>query len=138
MSRFHGGRVRNMAIQRPPWKRNALLDFGGTVGGVLLGAGHKVAHNRYLCLDVTRRAIEIARRQFPRAHFERYDRYSSYFNPKGVRHLPVPELGVKFDVVLAFSVFTHTPQKEMIELIGQLRPMLLPRLIVGAGTDPWS
>lgn len=114
-------------LKRPSWKRSTILDFGGNVGGFLLGAGNKVDHNRYWCLDVTRSAIEIGRRQFPRAHFEHYDRYSSYFNPNGVRHLPVPELGVKFDVVLAFSVFTHTHQKEMIELVGQLRRMLMPR-----------
>ena len=92
-----------------------------------MGAGNQVDHNRYWCLDVTRSAIELGRRHFPRAHFEHYDRYSSYFNPNGVHHLPVPELGVKFDVVLAFSVFTHMHQKEMIELIGQLRRMLAPR-----------
>jgi cyclopropane fatty-acyl-phospholipid synthase-like methyltransferase len=117
-------------LKRPRWKRHTILDFGGNVGGFLRGAGNKVDHNRYWCLDVTRSAIEIGRRHFPRAHFEHYDRYSSYFNPNGVRHLPVPELGVKFDVVLAFSVFTHTHQKEMFELIGQLRRMLLPRGIV--------
>jgi hypothetical protein len=83
-------------LKRPAWKRRTILDFGGNVGGFLLGAGDEVDHRRYWCLDVTKRAIEIGRRQFPRAHFEHYDRYSSYFNPKGVRHLPVPGLGVKF------------------------------------------
>ena len=117
-------------LKRPAWKRRTILDFGGNVGGFLVGAGNKVDHNRYWCLDVTRSAIEIGRRNFPRAHFEHYDRYSSYFNPQGVRHLPVPELGVKFDVVLAFSVFTHMHRKEMIDLIGQLRRMLAPRGIV--------
>jgi hypothetical protein len=45
---------------------------------------------------------------------------------------------VKFDIVLAFSVFTHTHKKEMIELIGQLRRMLVPRGIVAfTFCDPW-
>jgi hypothetical protein len=33
-------------------------------------------------------------------------------------------LGLKFDIILAFSVFTHTHRDEMIDLVGQLRSML--------------
>jgi SAM-dependent methyltransferase len=117
-------------LERPIWKRSKILDFGGNVGGFLEGAGNAVDHDQYWCLDVTRRAVEIGSRHFPRAHFKHYNRYSSYFNPNGVRNLPVPDLGLKFDIILAFSVFTHTHQKEMIELIGQLRRMLAPRGIV--------
>src|SRR5262245_23172911 len=100
-------------LERPAWRRSTILDFGGNVGGFLQGAGNEVDHDRYWCLDVTRRAIEIGRRHYPRAHFEHYNRYSSYFNPDGIRNLPVPDLGVEFDIIVAFSVFTHTHQKEM-------------------------
>jgi hypothetical protein len=34
---------------------------------------------------------------------------------------------LKFDIILAFSVFTHTHQKEMLELVEQLRRLLAPR-----------
>ncbi len=114
-------------LDRPAWKSSTILDFGGNVGGFLVGAGDNVEHDNYWCLDVTHKAIEIGRRHFPRAHFVHYDRYSSYFNPNGVRNLPVPDLGLKFDIVLAFSVFTHTHQKEMLDLVEQLRRMLTPR-----------
>ena len=32
----------------------------------------------------------------------------------------------EFDIILAFSVFTHTDWSEMVELVGQLREMLAP------------
>lgn len=111
----------------PAWNGSKILDFGGNVGGFLVGAGDHVDHDDYWCLDVTKGAIEQGRRAFPLAHFVFYDRYSAYFNPNGIRNLPIPDLGVKFDVILAFSVFTHTHRNEMIELVDQLRRLLTPQ-----------
>ena len=113
-------------LESPVWKGGKTLDFGGNIGGFLVGAGNHVDHDDYWCFDLTRGAIEQGRRKFPRAHFVHYNRYSSYFNPDGIRHLPIPDLGVKFDIILAFSVFTHTHRSEMLELVGQLRGMLAP------------
>jgi SAM-dependent methyltransferase len=112
-------------LEGPVWNGSKILDFGGNVGGFLVSAGDQVDHDDYWCLDVTRAAIEEGGRTFPRAHFVFYNRYSSYFNPNGIRNLPVPDLGLKFDIILAFSVFTHTHQKEMLELVEQLRSMLV-------------
>jgi SAM-dependent methyltransferase len=113
-------------LGRPVWQGRKILDFGGNVGGFLLGADGNVAHEDYWCLDLNRGAIEQGHRALPRAHFRHYDRYSAFFNPEGVRRLPVPDLGQKFDIILAFSVFTHTHRSEMIELVSQLRQKLAP------------
>src|SRR6266853_4657631 len=115
----------NQMLAGPAWKGKRILDFGGNVGGFLVSAGDHVDHGDYWCLDLTQAAIDEGQRSFPRAHFVYYDRYSSYFNLKGVRNLPVPDLGLKFDIILAFSVFTHTHRKEMLELVEQLRSMLV-------------
>lgn len=114
-------------LEGPVWKGSRILDFGGNVGGFLVSAGNHVDHDDYWCLDLTQGAIEQGRCNFPRAHFVYYNRYSSYFNPNGVRNLPVPDLGLKFDIILAFSVFTHTHQNEMLDLVEQLRSMLVPQ-----------
>src|SRR4030095_12513367 len=111
-------------LEGPAWKGRKILDFGGNVGGFLVGAGNQVEHNDYWCLDVTEAAIKQDHRAFPQAHFVFYNRYSSYFNPKGVSNLPVPNLGLRFDIILAFSVFTHTHRDEMVELVEQLRRLL--------------
>src|SRR5882672_7465539 len=114
-------------LERPAWRGRRVLDFGGNVGGFLVGAGNNVDHDDYWCVDVSRSALEVGRRRFPRAHFVYYDRYSSYFNPNGISNIHVPDLGLKFDIILAFSVFTHTHKKEMLDLVEQLRGMLAPR-----------
>lgn len=113
-------------LGHPRWRGRKVLDFGGNVGGFLLGADGHVAHEDYWCLDLNRGAVEQGGREFPLAHFHHYNRYSAFFNPDGVRRLPVPDLGVKFDIILAFSVFTHTHRNETIELVGQLRDKLAP------------
>jgi SAM-dependent methyltransferase len=125
-------------LDHPVWSGCKILDFGGNVGGFLAGAGDYVDHDDYWCLDVTKDAIEQGQYNFPRAHFVHYNRYSSYFNPDGVPYLPVPDLGLKFDIIMAFSVFTHMHRNEMIELVEQLRSKLKPRRGVLAFTfyDP--
>lgn len=114
-------------LEGPVWKGRKILDFGGNVGGFLVGAGDHVDHDDYWCLDLSQAALDEGRRSFPQAHFVFYNRYSSYFNPNGARKLPVPDLGLKFDIILAFSVFTHTHRNEMLELVEQLRSMLVPQ-----------
>ncbi|MDQ3803025.1 MAG: class I SAM-dependent methyltransferase [Acidobacteriota bacterium] len=113
-------------LGRPAWKGRRVLDFGGNVGTFLAGAGDRVDHEDYWCVDLNRAVIEQGRRTYPRAHFVHYDRYSPQYNPRGTRRLPVPDLGVKFDFILAFSVFTHVDRRELIELVGSLRRMLSP------------
>ena len=113
-------------LGRPSWEGRKVLDFGGNVGTFLEGAAGAVAHEDYWCVDLNREVVARGRRARPRAHFVHYDRYSSQFNPGGVRYLPVPDCGVRFDFVFAFSVFTHTHPREMVELVNQLRGMLGP------------
>lgn len=124
-------------LEDPVWKGSNILDFGGNVGGFLVGAGNCVDHEDYWCLDLNEGAIEQGRGNYPRAHFYHYDRYSSQYNPGGSRNLPVPDLGLEFDIILAFSVFTHTHRNEMLELVGQLHGLLAPRGVIAfTFTDP--
>jgi SAM-dependent methyltransferase len=109
------------------WKGGKILDFGGNVGGFLTNAGSRVNHDDYWCLDLNRQVIELGGEKFPQAHFCHYNRYSSQYNPDGIRNLQIPDLGVKFDIILAFSVFTHTHREEMLEMVEQLRDNLAPQ-----------
>jgi len=111
-------------LDHPVWRGSKILDFGGNVGGFLDSARDCVDHDDYWCLDVTKAAIDQGQQRFPRAHFVHYNRYSSYFNPDGVHYLPVPDLGLRFGIIMAFSVFTHTHRNEMMELVWQLRSKL--------------
>lgn len=124
-------------LEGPVWKGSKILDFGGNVGGFLVSAGDHIDHDDYWCLDLNHEVIKKGHRNFPRAHFCHYNRYSSQYNPNGVRDLPIPGLGLKFDIILAFSVFTHTHRNEMLALVEQLQSMLKPQGVLAfTFTDP--
>jgi hypothetical protein len=111
-------------LEHPSWRRKRVLDFGGNKGNLLRDPACAIRHEDYYCLDVIGNAIDEGRRTFPDARFIHYDRYNCSFNPEGVRELPVPDLGVQFDFILAYSVFTHTSLAEMTDLVGQLQQRL--------------
>lgn len=113
-------------LDHPDWIGKRVLDFGGNKGNLLLDPACTIRHQDYYCLDVISAAIEEGRKTFPDAHFIHYDRYNCSFNPDGVRELPAPDLGVKFDFILAYSVFTHTTFEEMKDLVAQLQKRLAP------------
>jgi hypothetical protein len=69
--------------------------------------------------------VEQGRLTYPRAHFVHFNRYSPQYNPTAFA-IAIPDCGVKFDIILAFSVFTHVDQEEMVESWTRLRRMLAP------------
>jgi len=113
-------------LGRPDWSEKLVLDFGGNKGNLLLDAACKIRHHDYYCLDVVQEAIEAGRDTFPGAHWFHYNRYNRSFNPEGARDLPIPDLGVRFDFILAYSVFTHTTLEEAMDLLAQLERLLAP------------
>ena len=113
-------------LGHPDWSDKRVLDFGGNKGNLLLDPACTIRHENYYCLDIIRDAIEEGRRTFPQANWFHYDRYNCSFNPEGVVDLPVPDLGVEFDFILAYSVFTHTTWQETKDLVEQLRACLAP------------
>ena len=114
----------DMQLAHPNWRGKRVLDFGGNKGNLLRDPACVIHQQDYYSLDVIREAIEEGRKVFPAAHFVHYDRYNCSFNPDGTIDLPVPDLGVEFDFILAYSVFTHTTFAEMKELVAQLRRCL--------------
>ena len=113
-------------LGRPVWKGRKILDFGGNIGTFLDSAGSNVDHQDYWCIDINPAVIAQGRALYPRAHFVHFNRYNSQYNSHGIRHLPIPDCGVKFDFILGFSVFTHVDEKEMVESVAALRRMLTP------------
>jgi SAM-dependent methyltransferase len=113
-------------LGHPDWSAKSVLDFGGNAGSLLLNADCAIRPEQYCCMDVLKEAIAEGRARFPQARFVHFDRYNCSFNPEGIRDLPVPDLGIAFDLILAFSVFTHTTREEMNDLVGQLSERLAP------------
>lgn len=108
----------------PDWTGKKVLDFGGNEGALLLDHDCQISPENYYCLDVISEALAEGRKRFPQAHWFHYNRYNCSFNPQGIKHLPVPDMGVEFDFILAYSVFTHTTREDMHTLLEQLRSRL--------------
>jgi len=116
----------NQQLDYPDWRGKAVLDFGGNIGGLLRGSNGAIRPEDYYCADVLQEAMTEGRRSFPQAHWIHFNRYNCSFNPEGVKDLPIPDMGIEFGMILAYSVFTHTTRDEMNELVGQLQTRLAP------------
>ncbi|HEY2577243.1 MAG TPA: class I SAM-dependent methyltransferase [Streptosporangiaceae bacterium] len=108
----------------PVWAGKRVLDFGGNAGNILLDPNCRIEPHNYWCIDVSRDSIPVGRRRHPEGNFIFYDRYNFEFNPNGQAGLPVPDPGVRFDFIVAWSVITHVSQAETLDLIEQLMPLL--------------
>ena len=111
-------------LSNPQWKGKRVLDFGGNVGNILMDPRCTIDQENYWCLDVSKDAILEGQKRYPKADFRFYDAYNLSFNPTGVEDLPIPEFEVQFDYILAYSIFTHTDEAEMINKVDQLIQML--------------
>jgi hypothetical protein len=106
------------------WRGKNILDFGGNIGNILRDPNSNIDADHYWCLDVVKEAIEKGKESYPAAHWVFYDRYCFSFNPNGVPGLPLPDLGMKFDYIVAYSVFTNTTPTDMLELVCQLKSIV--------------
>jgi len=111
-------------LKEPNWAGKDILDFGGNIGNILLDSNCTIEEERYWCIDVIKAAIEKGRQTTPKAHFIHYNRYSFGFNPKGIKNLEIPQLDQRFDLILSYSVITHTKHLELNEIVNHLRSLL--------------
>jgi SAM-dependent methyltransferase len=113
-------------LDYPRWSEKTVLDFGGNDGGLLPDSKGAIRPEKYYCVDVIREALNEGRKRFPEAHWFHYNRYNCSFNPTGIKDSPIPDMGTEFDIILAYSVFTHTTREEMHDLVEQLEARLAP------------
>jgi SAM-dependent methyltransferase len=115
-----------LQVGEPVWRGKDVLDFGGNMGNILRDPNSTIDEEHYWCLDVVEDAVEKGRQAYPKSHWIFYDRYCFYFNPHGIRGLPLPDLDRKFDYIVAYSVFTNTTVTDMLQLETQLESILVP------------
>jgi SAM-dependent methyltransferase len=110
-------------IGGPDWTGKQVLDFGGKAGNMLLDPNSGIEQRDYWCIDASGGAITEGRRRYPDAHFVFYDRYNYKFNPTGTVGLPIPDPGVRFDVIVSFSMISYN-KAETLNIIDQLTALL--------------
>ena len=116
----------DIQLKHPDWKSCTVLDFGGNAGNILKDPQSTIDPRKYWSIDVSEDGIRRGRQEYPDAHWLYYNRYNFTFNPDGVRNLPLPFKNERFDLILAFSVFTHIALKEMLPLVEDLVNLLEP------------
>ncbi|HEX8088237.1 MAG TPA: class I SAM-dependent methyltransferase, partial [Blastocatellia bacterium] len=116
----------SLQVGEPVWRGKDVLDFGGNIGNILQDPNSTIDEERYWCLDVVEDATAKGRVAYPKSHWVFYNRYCFSFNPHGIPHLPLPDLGKTFDYIVAYSVFTNTTVTDMLELVSQLENILAP------------
>src|SRR5258708_1068235 len=102
-------------LGHPDWRRANILDFGGNRGNLLADSGGAIQPSRYWSVDILREAVEEGARRFPDARFVHFDRWHHRYNPGGVFRKTLPDLGQRFDFILAYAVFTMVDEGELVE-----------------------
>ena len=111
------------------WATLKVLDYGCNVGRFLESSKSKIKPCNYLGIDILPTAVQIAKETFPEYEFIHYDKWHISYNPTGIYNLdPASVLKItdKFDVIIAYSVFTHYTMEEAIKEIDSLKKLLAP------------
>ena len=116
----------NRQLDYPSWTAKIVLDFGGNDGNLLPDSKGAILPENYYCVDVLTEALGEGRKRFPLAHWVYYNRSNCSFNPEGIKDLPIPDIGSEFNIILAYSVFTHTTREDMHDLVEDLKTRLVP------------
>ncbi|MGH3679210.1 MAG: class I SAM-dependent methyltransferase [Natronosporangium sp.] len=127
-------------LDHPHWRGKRVLDFGGNAGNLLRHASPDLDPSNYWSIDLSLDGIEEGRRRHPGANFVFYDRYNPQYNPSGKQGLPIPDVGVRFDIIVGYSVVNHLSQTELLQLVVELEALAADGGVIALSfVDPnWS
>jgi len=114
------------------WKNVSILDYGCNQGNYLNSARGYIDTTKYIGADIMLKSILAASNIHTDCKFLHYDKWHQAWNPKGDKNLKLSNvpLGQKFDVILCYSVFTHTTFEQTIDELNDLKKMLNPNGII--------
>lgn len=115
-----------MSVGLEPGQR--LLDFGCGPGRLAIGLIARGWEGSYLGVEVKARHVEWADRQitsrFPDFRFARVDAANPRYNPTGAESPRLPAGDATFDMVCAFSVFSHMLSDDTAAHLAEIRRVL--------------
>lgn len=104
-------------------KDKKLLDFGGSFGNLIISSNGEINPKNYVCVDVDSNSLAKGQQMFPDAKWILCDHYNPMYNPNGKEIFSCDQ---KFDVIIAYSVFTHDTYYSFLSLMNKFKNMLLP------------
>ena len=131
--------LKRISLFLRPFQDKKILDFGGSITinnpgsdfrekdpnytkragypvGNLLLMNPDLPHENYTCVDINYNEMEDGRKRLPNAKWIHYDRFNPMYNPSGDPKA-LPELNEKYDLIYAYSVFSHCSYEDLLEFI---------------------
>lgn len=113
-------------LKKPAWSIESfkVLDIGAGSGAFLSDAVklNSLKPEQYYCLEVDSSFIDSGREKFPTANWHHHNAFNHMYNPGGVDNLRFPFDVDTFDVVMAYSVYSHaTFEQLMFDMYEMLR-----------------
>lgn len=119
----------DLMLDAPKWSEATVLDIGGNRGNLLIDSidmteleTRKFKPSAYTCMDVDKEAIEAGKSSHPEANWVHHNAFNNIYNIDGIDELAFPFADNTFDIVCAYSVYSHTTFKQFIhDLLEVLR-----------------
>jgi len=104
-----------------------VLDFGCNQGNYVQYAHKIVKPNQYIGIDINFPSIEIAKTKHPAYKFIHYNKWHISYNPHGDKNIKLVDVvDNDFDVVVAYSVLTHTTIDHTRKLLDEIYQVIKP------------
>lgn len=97
---------------------NNILDFGSNCGNLLKSCNGNILECQYTGIDVDLHSVEDGKANFSNAKWVWYNRYNPVYNKSGKDVLP--ELNETYELIVSYSVFSHTTVDDMLILVDYL------------------
>lgn len=119
----------DIMLKKPEWKDAKILDIGGNRGNLLQDGIDKDLINpeNYYCLDVDEVALEYGRNNFPNANWVTHTAFNCMYNETGLDNSVFPFQDNTFDIVLAYSVYSHTTFNQLKFDISEIQRVCKPK-----------
>ena len=106
----------DMMHDRPDWSTAKILDIGGNRGNLCADGRElqKFPLSNYTCLEVDNEAIEFGKEKYPTANWIHHKAFNNVYQTEGNIEEPFPFADSTFDIICAYSVYSHTTFKQFI------------------------
>jgi SAM-dependent methyltransferase len=113
------------------WKNVSILDYGCNQGNYINSAREHIDISKYTGVDIMQLSINTAKNNHPDCNFIHYNKWHQAYNPNGDKTLNLSDVFTeKFDVIICYSVFTHSTLEQAKDELKDLQKLLNPNGVI--------